>query len=124
VGCVVDGLPPRMRLSAADVQVQLDRRRPGQSAITTDRQEGDVVEICAGTENGLTLGSPLTMIVRNKDQRPGDYSEMSQVPRPSHADLTYMAKYGINASSGGGRASARETIGRVAAGAVAEVMWF
>jgi chorismate synthase len=120
VGCIVEGVPPRMALVATDVQVQLDRRRPGQSAITTDRQEGDVVEIVSGTEAGCTLGTPLAMIVRNKDHRPHDYTESTAIPRPSHADYTYMVKYGINASSGGGRASARETIGRVAAGAVAE----
>jgi chorismate synthase len=120
VGCIVEGVPPRMQLSEADVQVQLDRRRPGQSAITTDRQEGDKVQFLSGVELGRTLGSPLCMLVRNADHRPGDYSETSRVPRPSHADYTYLSKYGINASSGGGRASARETIGRVAAGAVAE----
>jgi chorismate synthase len=120
VGCIIEGVPPRLSLQASDVQPQLNRRRPGQSAITTDRKEGDEVEILSGTENGQTLGSPICMLVRNKDHRPLDYKEMSNVPRPSHADFTYMAKYGINASSGGGRASARETIGRVAAGAVAE----
>lgn len=120
VGCIVEGVPPRMQLSEADVQPQLDRRRPGQSSITTDRQEGDRVQFLSGVEHGRTLGSPLCMLVRNADHRPGDYSETSRVPRPSHADYTYQAKYGINAASGGGRASARETIGRVAAGAVAE----
>ena len=120
VGCIVEGVPPCMHLVASDIQGQLSRRRPGQSKLGTDRQEGDKVEILSGTENSLTLGSPIAMLVRNNDHRPMDYSEMSQVPRPSHADYTYMAKYGINASSGGGRASARETIGRVAAGAVAE----
>lgn len=120
VGCIVEGVPPRMRLAADDIQPQLTRRRPGQSALSTDRQESDAVEILSGCENGQTLGSPVALLVRNKDHRPLDYSEMSRVPRPSHADFTYMAKYGINAASGGGRASARETIGRVAAGAVAE----
>lgn len=120
VGVVVDGCPPRLALSEADVQVQLDRRRPGQSKLTTDRQEADQVIFLSGTENGLTLGTPLAMIVHNKDHRPKDYGDMRFIPRPSHADFTYHQKYGIRAASGGGRASARETIGRVAAGAVAE----
>jgi chorismate synthase len=107
-------------LTEADIQPQLDRRRPGQSRVTTDRKEQDAVTIMSGTENGITLGTPIGMFVANRDQRPGDYKEMSQVPRPSHADYTYQMKYGIRASSGGGRSSARETIGRVAAGAVAE----
>ncbi|TYO98123.1 chorismate synthase [Geothermobacter ehrlichii] len=120
VGAVVDGCPPNLELSEADIQPQLDRRRPGQSDLTTPRQEADRVAILSGVENGLTLGTPIGLLVRNKDQRPGDYGEMSQVPRPSHADYTYQVKYGIRASSGGGRSSARETIGRVAAGAIAE----
>ncbi len=120
VGCVVDGCPPRMALSEADIQPQLDRRRPGQSGISTPRDEKDRVVILAGVENGLTLGTPVALSVANQDQRPGDYGEMAAVPRPSHADFTYQIKYGTRASSGGGRSSARETIGRVAAGAVAE----
>ena len=120
VGVVIDGVPPRMKLEPGDIQVQLDRRRPGQNKLATDRDEADQVEILSGIENGLTLGSPIGLLVRNKDQRPQDYGSMSQVPRPSHADLTYRQKYGIHASSGGGRSSARETIGRVAAGAIAE----
>lgn len=120
VGVVVDGVPPRLALTEEDIQGQLDRRRPGGNKLGTKRNEADQVEILSGTENGLTLGSPIGMLVRNKDQRPGDYGSMSQVPRPSHADYTYRAKYGIHASSGGGRSSARETIGRVAAGAIAE----
>ncbi|PLY06887.1 MAG: chorismate synthase [Desulfuromonas sp.] len=120
VGVVVDGVPPRMPLTADDVQIQLDRRRPGGNKLGTERNEADRVEILSGTENGLTLGTPIGMLVRNKDQRPGDYGSMSAIPRPSHADYTYRAKYGIHASSGGGRSSARETIGRVAAGAIAE----
>ena len=119
VGVVVDGCPPRMALSEADVQLQLDRRRPGQSKLTTDRDEADRVIILSGVENGLTLGTPVAMMVHNKNQRPGDYGDMTFVPRPSHADYTYQMKYGIRASSGGGRSSARETIGRVAAGAAA-----
>ncbi|BCR04359.1 chorismate synthase [Desulfuromonas versatilis] len=120
VGVVVDGCPAGMNLTEADIQTQLDRRRPGQSELTTPRDEQDLVSILSGTEFGKTLGTPIGMLVANKDQRPGDYGEMSQVPRPSHADFTYQMKYGIRASSGGGRSSARETIGRVAAGAIAE----
>lgn len=120
VGAIVDGCPPRLPLTEADIQPQLDRRRPGQSHLSTDRQEHDTVTILSGTENGLTLGTPIALQVPNKDQRPGDYREMNQIPRPSHADYTYQTKYGIRAASGGGRASARETIGRVAAGAIAE----
>lgn len=120
VGAVVDGCPAGLRLSEADIQGQLDRRRPGQSDLTTPREEADQVTILSGVEDGLTLGTPIGLLVHNKDQRPGDYGEMSQVPRPSHADFTYQAKYGTRASSGGGRSSARETIGRVAAGAIAE----
>jgi len=120
VGAIVDGCPAGLHLSEADIQPQLDRRRPGQSDLTTPREEADRVTILSGVENGLTLGTPIGLLVHNKDQRPGDYGEMDQVPRPSHADFTYQAKYGIRASSGGGRSSARETIGRVAAGAIAE----
>ncbi len=120
VGAIVDGCPAGLRLSEADIQPQLDRRRPGQSDLTTPREEADKVTILSGVENGLTLGTPIGLLVHNKDQRPGDYGEMDQVPRPSHADFTYQAKYGTRASSGGGRSSARETIGRVAAGAIAE----
>jgi chorismate synthase len=120
VGAVVDGCPPRIPLSEADIQPQLDRRRPGQSALTTDRSEADRVTILSGVENGLTMGTPIGLLVANKDQRPGDYRSMQAIPRPSHADFTYQTKYGIRASSGGGRSSARETIGRVAAGAIAE----
>ncbi|ANZ75466.1 BA75_02521T0 [Komagataella pastoris] len=120
VGCIVDGVPPNMSLTEEDIQPQLTRRRPGQSKLTTPRDEKDRVEIQSGTENGKTLGTPIGMIVRNEDQRPKDYKETDIYPRPSHADYTYLQKYGIKASSGGGRSSARETIGRVAAGAVAE----
>jgi len=120
VGAIVDGCPPLIPLTEADIQPQLDRRRPGQSKVATARSESDTVTILSGTENGLTLGTPIGLFVPNKDQRPGDYQEMNQIPRPSHADYTYQMKYGIRASSGGGRSSARETIGRVAAGAIAE----
>lgn len=119
VGAVIDGLPARFALEEADIQPQLDRRRPGQSDLTTSRQEHDKVEIISGTEKGVTLGSPVTLVIRNQDKRPEDYGEMRSAPRPSHADFTYQSKYGILASSGGGRASARETAARVAAGAVA-----
>ncbi len=121
VGVVVDGCPPRMKLRPEDIQRQLDRRRPGQSSLSTDRQEADRVAILSGVEAERTLGTPIALLVPNQDQRPGDYAEMAQVPRPSHADYTYQMKYGIRAASGGGRASARETIGRVAGGAIAEL---
>jgi len=120
VGVVVDGCPPRLALESADIQAQLDRRRPGQSSLTTDRQEADIIEILSGVENGLTLGTPIALMARNKDQRPGDYSDLAAIPRPSHADFTYQEKYGVRSASGGGRASARETLARVAAGAIAE----
>ncbi len=116
---VVDGCPPRLPISVEEIQTELDRRRPGQSRITTHRNEGDKVEILSGVQNGVTLGSPIALLVRNSDARGGDYEEMRRAFRPSHADYTYEAKYGIRAVEGGGRASARETIGRVAAGAVA-----
>jgi chorismate synthase len=122
VGAILDGCPPGLPLGEDDIQPQLDRRRPGQSKLTTDRQESDRVTIFSGVEKGVTLGTPIGLFVPNKDQRPGDYQEMRQIPRPSHADYTYQMKYGVRASSGGGRSSARETIGRVAAGAVAEKM--
>lgn len=122
VGCIVDGVPPGMALKPEDIQVQLTRRRPGQSDLTTPRDEKDKVEIHSGVEKGVTLGTPIAMLVRNQDQRPKDYTDqtLDEYPRPSHADFTYLEKYGIKASSGGGRSSARETIGRVAAGALAE----
>lgn len=122
VGCIVDGVPPGFAVSDTDIQRQLTRRRPGQSALTTPRDEKDKVEILSGTEHGVTLGTPLGMMVRNQDQRPHDYTDenLDAIPRPSHADYTYLQKYGVKASSGGGRSSARETIGRVAAGALAE----
>jgi chorismate synthase len=120
VGAIVDGCPANLPLTEADIQPQLSRRRPGQSALTTPRDEVDQVTILSGTENGVTLGTPIGLSVNNRDQRPGDYGDMASVPRPSHADYTYLMKYGVKASSGGGRSSARETIGRVAAGAIAE----
>ena len=120
VGVIVDGCPPRLPITVAEIQRELDRRRPGQSAITTQRREPDTVEILSGvSDDGLTLGTPLAMLVRNQDMRSGDYDEMRTKFRPSHADFTYKAKYGIRAWQGGGRASARETVGRVAAGVLA-----
>ena len=119
VGVVIDGCPPRLPLSAADIQPDLDRRRPGQSRLVTQRNEADGVEILSGVYDGLTLGSPIALLVRNADQRSGAYDNMTDLYRPSHADWSTEAKYGIRAVAGGGRASARETIGRVAAAAVA-----
>ena len=119
VGAVVDGCPPLLALAAADIQRELDRRRPGQGALATPRRESDQVEILSGVEDGRTLGTPIALLVRNRDQRPGDYAELAAVPRPSHADYTVQRKYGLRPASGGGRASARETVGRVAGGAVA-----
>ena len=122
IGCIVDGCPARIPLSADDLQPQLDRRRPGATALATPRKEADVVTILSGTDRGLTLGTPIGLSIPNADTKPGDYAEMETVPRPSHADFTYAEKYGLRARSGGGRASARETAARVAAGAVAEKM--
>ncbi len=120
VGVIIDGCPPQLEISAEEIQVELDRRRPGQSKITTPRKEADHCEILSGVFQGQTLGTPISILVKNKDTRPQDYSEMVQMYRPSHADATYDAKYGIRNYQGGGRSSARETIGRVAAGAIAK----
>lgn len=122
VGCVVDGVPPRLNISKEEIQYELDRRRPGQSKITTPRKETDTCEILSGMapDGCTTLGTPICILVRNKDQKSQDYSEMELAYRPSHADATYDFKYGIRAVAGGGRSSARETIGRVAAGAIAK----
>src|SRR6476619_4264696 len=119
IGVVVDGCPPRIDLSNDDIQRELDRRRPGQSRITTQRKEPDRCEILSGVFEGKTLGTPITVLVRNQDARPEAYEAMRETFRPSHADFTYQAKYGIRDWQGGGRASARETIGRVAGGAIA-----
>lgn len=124
VGVVLEGCPPRLKLDLEKIQFELDRRRPGQSKITTPRKEADKLEILSGLLEDKTLGTPIAMIVRNKDQRPGDYQDIKFAFRPSHADATYQAKYGIQAPTGGGRASARETIGRVAAGAIAKQLLF
>ncbi len=120
IGVVVDGCPPRLKLTEADLQPDLDRRRPGQSPIVTPRKETDAVQILSGTFEGRTLGTPISMWVKNTDQRPEAYLEMAEKFRPSHADYTYQAKFGIRAWPGGGRTSARETVGRVAAGAIAK----
>ena len=119
VGVVVDGCPAGLSLSEEDIQIFLDRRKPGQSEFTTQRKEEDQVEILSGVFEGKTTGTPISMIVKNKDQRSKDYSEISQIYRPGHADYTFDEKYGFRDYRGGGRSSARETIARVAAGAVA-----
>src|SRR6266851_2405564 len=120
VGVVVDGCPPRIELTEADIQPDLDRRRPGQSKIVSPRKEPDKVQILSGIFEGKTLGTPICMWVKNEDARPEAYSEMMSKFRPSHADYTYQAKFGIRNWQGGGRSSARETVGRVAAGAIAK----
>jgi chorismate synthase len=119
VGVVVDGCPPRLPITVEEIQRDLDRRRPGQSRITTPRQEADQAEILSGVFEGQTLGTPIAILVRNTDARPSAYADFKDTYRPSHADYTYEAKYGIRNWQGGGRASARETIGRVAAAAIA-----
>ncbi len=119
IGCIVDGCPPRIPLSEADIQPWLDRRRPGQSRFTTQRQEPDQVRILSGVFEGVTTGTPIALMIENVDQRSRDYGENAAKFRPGHADLTYELKYGIRDYRGGGRSSARETAMRVAAGAVA-----
>ncbi|MFO1047415.1 MAG: chorismate synthase [Geminicoccaceae bacterium] len=119
IGVVVDGVPSRIPLAAPEIQHWLDRRRPGQSKFTTQRQEPDRVEILSGVFEGVTTGTPVSLLIRNEDQRSKDYGEIKDVYRPGHADLTYDAKYGIRDYRGGGRSSARETASRVAAGAIA-----
>jgi len=120
IGVVIDGCPPRLPITAAEIQAELDRRRPGQSDITTPRKEADTVEILSGVFEGRTTGTPISLLVRNTDQRSSAYAEMKLAYRPSHADFTYDTKFGIRDPHGGGRSSARETIGRVAAGALAK----
>src|SRR4030095_5192499 len=119
IGAVVDGCPPRLSLSEADIQPDLHRRVPGQSALVTQRKETDTVQILSGVFEGQTIGTPISMLIPNADMRPGDYREVKEKYRPSHADYTYEAKYGVRDWRGGGRTSARETAGRVAAGAIA-----
>ncbi len=120
IGVVIDGCPPRLPLDVSEIQMELDRRRPGQSDITTPRKESDTATIVSGVYEGRTLGTPIAIYVPNADQRPSAYSEMKEKFRPSHADFTYQTKFGIRNHEGGGRSSARETIGRVAAGAIAK----
>ena len=119
IGCVVDGCPPRLALTEADIQPFLDKRRPGQSKFVTQRQEPDQVRILSGVMDGMTTGTPIALHIENTDQRSKDYGEIAERMRPGHADLTYELKYGIRDYRGGGRSSARETAMRVAAGAVA-----
>src|SRR6058998_1091912 len=118
-GAVVDGCPPRLLLSEVDIQPDLDRRAPGQSALVTQRKESDTVRILSGVYEGLTLGTPISLSIVNEDMRPGDYREVQEKYRPSHSDYTYDAKFGFRDWRGGGRTSARETAGRVAAAAIA-----
>jgi len=120
VGVVIDGCPPCLKITKDEIQFELNRRRPGQSKVTTGRRETDEVEIISGVFENKTLGTPICMLVKNKDARPEAYLPMKEIYRPSHADYTYQQKYGIRNWQGGGRASARETIGRVAAGAIAK----
>jgi chorismate synthase len=120
VGVVVDGCPPGIVLTEEDIQKELDRRRPGQSSITTPRKEEDIIQILSGVFEGKTTGTPIMLMAINKDMRPEDYDELKKVYRPGHADFTYETKYGIRDFRGSGRASARETLGRVAAGAIAK----
>lgn len=119
IGCVVDGVPPGLELSREDIQKDLDRRKPGQSEVTTPRKESDTVEILSGVFDGKTTGTPLAMLIRNNDQRSADYGNIQDFFRPGHADYTFLAKFGIRDHRGGGRSSGRETAARVAAGAVA-----
>lgn len=120
VGCIIENMPPNFNITTEDIQYQLNRRKPNQNSLLSNRNEPDIVEIYSGVQDGITLGTPLCLVVKNQDMKPGDYKKFSNVPRPGHADLTYLSKYGVMASSGGGRASARETVARVASGAVAD----
>ncbi|MFH1680312.1 MAG: chorismate synthase [Candidatus Eisenbacteria bacterium] len=119
VGVVVDGCPPLLEIDEQEIQAELDRRRPGQSRLASQRKERDRVRVYSGVFDGKTLGTPILLLVQNEDARPADYEDFRDVYRPSHADFTYEAKYGIRDWQGGGRASARETVGRVAAGVIA-----
>ena len=120
LGCIIDGCPPNLELCEADIQLELDRRKPGQSDVTTQRKEDDAVQILSGVFEGKTLGTPISLLIFNKDQQSKDYSNIKDSFRPNHADITYQAKYGHRDYRGGGRSSARETAMRVAAGAVAK----
>jgi len=120
IGCIVDGCPPGMELSEADIQPDLDRRKPGTSRHVTQRRESDTVEILSGVFEGKATGTPIALLIRNEDQRSKDYGSIAETFRPGHADYTYWQKYGIRDYRGGGRSSARETAARVAAGAIAK----
>jgi chorismate synthase len=120
VGCIIENMPPQIKITNSDIQYQLNRRKPNQNSLLTTRNEPDIVEIYSGIQNEITLGTPICLVVKNIDMKPEDYKKFSNIPRPGHADLTYLSKYGVKSTSGGGRASARETVARVAAGAVAE----
>lgn len=122
VGCIIDGCPSQVKLSQKNIMEFLDKRRPGQSAYTSPRKESDTAEILSGVENGITLGTPICIAVKNTDVRKKDYSDIEKVFRPSHGDFTTLEKYGVTSASGGGRVSARETVGRVAAAAVARAL--
>ena len=119
IGCVVDGVPSKIELSEEDIQIYLNKRRPGQSKFTTQRKESDQVEILSGVFEGKTTGHPISLLINNEDQKTKDYSDIKDIFRPGHADYTYWSKYGIRDYRGGGRSSARETAMRVAAGAIA-----
>ena len=120
LGCIIDGCPPQLELSPEDIQSELNRRKPGQSDVTTQRKEDDIVEILSGVFEGKTLGTPISLIIYNQDERSKDYSNIKDVFRPNHADITYQGKYGHRDYRGGGRSSARETVMRVASGAIAK----
>ena len=120
LGCVIDGCPPGIEISEKDIQVELDLRKPGSNKYTTQRKESDEVEILSGIFEGKTTGTPIGLLIRNKDQKSSDYDDLKDVFRPSHADYSYIQKYGIRDHRGGGRSSARETTMRVAAGAIAK----
>ena len=121
IGCVVDGVPPNLAVTEADIQSYLDRRKPGQNRFVTQRREADEVEILSGTFEGRTTGTPICLLIKNTDQRSKDYGEIAHQFRPGHADYTYLQKYGVRDYRGGGRSSARETAVRVAAGAIADI---
>ena len=119
IGCIVDGCPPNIKIKEQDIQIELDKRKPGQSKITTQRKEDDKIKILSGVYNGLTTGMPISLQIKNTNQKSSDYKHISNSFRPSHADFTYEKKYGIHDHRGGGRSSARETAMRVVAGAIA-----
>tara|TARA_Y100000389_G_scaffold132021_1_gene129401 strand:- start:2359 stop:3417 length:1059 start_codon:yes stop_codon:yes gene_type:complete len=124
LGCIIDGCPPNIKIDESDIQKDLDRRKPGQSKYTTQRKEDDKVEILSGVFNGITTGTPITLVIFNKDQKSKDYTEIKNKFRPGHADFTYQKKYGVRDYRGAGRSSARETVARVAAGAIAKKLLY